>query len=170
MRAGGLHASLTLIPTYATFLCLFHCFLTPEQQLAQSATMSSPHRLPPPSTTSSEAGDHKPYTHDDSCIQVRFDPQFRTSHRRKESLSGTLTASSGGSSAFLHKILGNWDSLRDEEATSEAEDEHEGVHAGYLKSMTRSQLHDMVLGLREMGRKYGMCHCVREWERGEGWC
>jgi hypothetical protein len=51
-------------------------------------------------------------------------------------------------SAFLHKILGNW------EHVSDAADLVDGVEGCNLKKMTRNQLHDMVLGLREMGRKY----------------
>ena len=129
--------------------------------------MNSPHPLQTPSNSC----DHKPSTNDDACIQVRFDPQFQASHRRKESLSGTLSTSSGGSSAFLHKILGNWNNIQDKNKTGAVEDEHEDVHAGYLKSMTRSQLHDMVFGLREMGRKYGMYRRPREDEEGaESWC
>jgi hypothetical protein len=100
-------------------------------------------------------GEHKPYTYDDSCIQVRFDPHVKSTRRRKSSL-----AQQGGEdpdrngAAFLHKLLG----LEDvEELEEEDREVGKGKAVGPAISMTRGQLHDMVLGLREMGRKYGMC-------------
>jgi hypothetical protein len=119
-----------------------------------------------------EDAEHLPFTHDDSCIQVRFDPLVESTRRRKSSLAQNIEDETG--SAFLHKILG-LDGVQGEEEEEKGEG---GLKAkgkkknGLLRSMTRSQLHDMVLGLREMGRKYGMfppTYCLRmEGPEGEG--
>jgi hypothetical protein len=93
-----------------------------------------------------------PPTHDnDSYIQVRFDPHVNSARRRKSSIhDGNIGGSQKAGSAFLHKILGNWESVNEVVDYEQADEEDRG----YLKKMTRNQLHDMVLGLREMGRKY----------------
>ncbi|CCX14181.1 Similar to Uncharacterized kinase C1B1.02c; acc. no. O13863 [Pyronema omphalodes CBS 100304] len=85
----------------------------------------------------------------DHFIQVRFDPHLDSIRRRKSSLHDENCENNmRAGSAFLHKILGNWEHVFD------AADLVDGVEGCNLKKMTRNQLHDMVLGLREMGRKY----------------
>ena len=87
---------------------------------------------------------------DDGNMRVVFDPHVATSRRRRDSMPASDDGSTRAGNAFLHRVLGHWDNLG--ELTAAPDDE-----AAYLKTMTRGQLHDMVLGLREMGRKYGAC-------------
>ncbi|KAF8249557.1 ATP-NAD kinase [Wilcoxina mikolae CBS 423.85] len=95
--------------------------------------------------------EYPPQPNDDSFIQVRFDPHVKSARRRKSSIyDGNVGGLQKAGSAFLHKILGSWESVN-EVVDHEQEDEED---RGYLEKMTRNQLHEMVLGLREMGRKY----------------
>ena len=90
---------------------------------------------------------------DDSYIQVRFDPRVKQSRRRKSSLQDSTGShnSDRAGTAFLHKILGSWQQLQ---CMPEIDEEKNDAACEYIREMSTNQLHEMVLGLREMGRKY----------------
>ena len=107
---------------------------------------------------------------------MRFDPHgVRASRRRKSSLRNGSNVDGALGTSYLQSILGNRtvDCARssgcgdgDGDGGSGDDREHRdvGKDSGggeteanaprHVTEMTRSQLHDMVRGLREVGRKY----------------
>ncbi|KAI5807133.1 ATP-NAD kinase-like domain-containing protein [Geopyxis carbonaria] len=93
--------------------------------------------------------DSTTFSRDDHVLQIIFDPQLQASRRRKSSLVNLdipHTSTSTPSSCFVHALL------ETQKAHSAGASPEPPAIAGCSAAMTKAQLSDMVLGVRELSK------------------